>query len=158
MKKELQDKLYENYPKIFAQKDLTIRQSCMPWGICCNDGWYTLLDVLCGNIQHCIDYRLESIKYWDKAKEEGCCWKSPRPEPIPQLEAVQVKEKFGGLRFYFQGGNEYISGMITLTEAMSYYICEECGKPGKEVNVGWLFTLCPECHTEYKKKRNIQED
>ena len=43
MNKELQEKLYEKYPKIFRQKDESTKTSCMGWGICCGDGWvYTL--------------------------------------------------------------------------------------------------------------------
>ena len=33
MKKELQDKLYNDFPKIFKQKDLSMKETCMCWGI-----------------------------------------------------------------------------------------------------------------------------
>ena len=46
---------------------------------------------------------------------------------MPQLVARQVKEKFGGLRFYVQAGSDVQRGMITLAEAMSYRICDLCG-------------------------------
>jgi hypothetical protein len=55
MKQELQQKLYDKYPKIFRQKDLPMTQTCMCWGIDTNDGWYSLLDTLCSQIQWRID-------------------------------------------------------------------------------------------------------
>ena len=55
MKAELQQKLYENYPEIFKQKDLDMTQTAMCWGIDCGDGWYTLIDELCGNIKNHVD-------------------------------------------------------------------------------------------------------
>lgn len=30
---ELQEKLFEKYPKIFRQKDLSMNETCMCWGI-----------------------------------------------------------------------------------------------------------------------------
>ena len=62
-------------------------------------------------------------------------------------EAVQVKEKFGGLCFYTYGGDDYIDGLISMAESMSYYICTECGKPSvqQDNNRGWIYTLCESC-------------
>lgn len=65
-------------------------------------------------------------------------------EKIPQVVAAQVKEKFGGLRFYYDGGDEYISGLSAMAESMSYVTCETCGKPGKSTNTGWIKTVCEE--------------
>jgi hypothetical protein len=69
------------------------------------------------------------------------------PEPIAQVTLDQVKEKFGTLRFYYTGGDEYISGLVAMAESMSGVTCEECGKPGKRVGGGWVTTLCEE-HAE----------
>ena len=38
MKAELQNKLFEKYPKIFGQKDLPMTQTAMCWGIDCEIG------------------------------------------------------------------------------------------------------------------------
>lgn len=65
-------------------------------------------------------------------------------EKIRQVVAVQVKEKFGGLRFYYEGGDEYINGLSAMAESMSYVTCETCGKPGKSTSDGWIRTLCEE--------------
>lgn len=75
------------------------------------------------------------------------------PEPIPQVTLDQVKEKFGTLRFYYTGGDEYIHGMVTLAEAMSGVTCEECGKPGKQRKGGWIVTLCDEHAKERDEQR-----
>ena len=123
---------YKKYPKIFAQRKLSIKESCMPWGLCCGNGWYWLIDMLCNAIQSYIDNN-EHLK-------------------IPQVEAVQVKEKFGGLRFYINGGDEEIEGMISLAEYMSYYICESCGSTENvsQNKKGWISTLCPNCRKSQK--------
>lgn len=63
-------------------------------------------------------------------------------ESVRQVVAEQVKEKFGGLRFYYLGGDEYISGLSAMAESMSYVTCEECGNPGKPNKIGWIRTLC----------------
>jgi hypothetical protein len=55
--------------------------------------------------------------------------------------AIQVKEKFGGLRFYYNGGDEKIEGMVRLAEAMSKCTCEGCGNPGKPNEMDWITTL-----------------
>ena len=126
MKKELQNKLFKNYPKIFGQKDLDMTQTCMCWGIDTGDGWYWLLDQLCNGIQ----------SYIDNNKHRN----------IIQLEATQVKEKFGGLCFYYQGGDDIIGGMINLAEGMSYKICEFCGTTDNVFNTnGWITTICQTC-------------
>jgi hypothetical protein len=66
------------------------------------------------------------------------------PEPIAQVTLDQVKEKFGTLRFYYTGGDDYISGMVTMAESMSGVTCEECGKPGTRTSGGWIKTACKE--------------
>ena len=56
MKKELQDKLYEKYPKLYAQRHLDMRQTAMCWGIACGDGWYNIIDNLSETIQNRSDW------------------------------------------------------------------------------------------------------
>jgi hypothetical protein len=56
--------------------------------------------------------------------------------------AVQVKEKFGGLRFYVQAATDKHWSYINFAESMSYRTCEECGAPGKTYTDGWHTTLC----------------
>ena len=74
---------------------------------------------------------------------------------------VQIKEKFGGLRFYYDGGSadyEEANHIIALAEQRSWSLCQKCGAEGaKQVNVkrGWslktppgpgpICTLCKAC-------------
>ena len=64
------------------------------------------------------------------------------PEPMPQVVAEQVKEKFGTLRFYTNLSDDYIRGAISMAEAMSAVTCEECGNPGQSNQTGWLRVRC----------------
>jgi hypothetical protein len=66
------------------------------------------------------------------------------PESIPQVTLDQVKEKFGTLRFYYSGGDDYISGLVSMAESMSGITCETCGKPGTSTGGSWVKTACPE--------------
>jgi len=64
------------------------------------------------------------------------------PPACPQVVASQVKEKFGTLRFYYSGGDDYVSGVIRFAESMSCVTCEVCGAPGETSGRSWLRTLC----------------
>lgn len=57
---------------------------------------------------------------------------------------LQVKEKFGGLRFYVGSGSEAIHARIGDAESESNRTCEQCGAPGKVQGKFWLKTLCDE--------------
>ena len=157
MRKELDEQLCEKYPLIFRDRHADPSKTCMYWGIAVGDGWYNIVDALCANIQNRIDNRLDSIKWtekWNREIEEAedndfedwDDWKSrekrPVPEPIQQVVAIQVKEKFGGLRFYFSGGDDFIDGVVALAESMSYRTCEVCGAPGTSNSEGYIQTLC----------------
>ena len=67
------------------------------------------------------------------------------PESIPQVTLDQVKEKFGTLRFYYSGGDDYISGMVSLAESLTAVTCENCGNPGSCRGGGWIHTYCTPC-------------
>lgn len=64
-------------------------------------------------------------------------------------QICQVKEKFGGLRFYINSGSDEIYKKIFEAEIKSNGICEKCGEPGKSISGGWIVTLC-ESHAEEK--------
>lgn len=66
----------------------------------------------------------------------------PVPEMCPQVVAVQVKEKFGGLRFYYDGGDAQVRAMVGMAESMAGRTCEVCGSPGESRTGGWIRTLC----------------
>jgi len=135
MNAELEKQLVEKYPKIFSDYHGDYRQTCMAWGCECGDGWYWLIDNLCGSIQSYIDCN-------DHRK-------------ICQVTASQIKEKFGALRFYFSGGDDYIEGMVSFAEYLSESICEVCGKPGKIYDKGWVTVRCDECRAKDMKRHAL---
>ena len=63
----------------------------------------------------------------------------------------QVKEKFGGLRFYPDELNDDGYSLIMEYEKLSYGICEQCGEHGElRRDIGWLRTLCQNHYNERK--------
>jgi hypothetical protein len=81
--------------------------------------------------------------------EIACNQPRKLPELVQQVVASQVKEKYGMLRFYYDGGDDRITGMVDLAESMSSVTCEQCGAPGKVRIGGWVQTLC---ETHYQEK------
>lgn len=65
---------------------------------------------------------------------------------------AQVKEKFGGLRFYIGGGTTEIHDAIQLAENESYETCQQCSALGSERYDGWSFTLCDSCWERVSKR------
>lgn len=75
---------------------------------------------------------------------------------FPEYEILQIKEKFGGLRYYWaapEGADPALvtagHALVDAAEAQSFKICERCGKEGSVQSLGgWLVTLCDEHHEE----------
>ena len=126
MREELDKQLVEKYPLLYRNRYAPMTETAMCWGFSHGDGWYNIIDKLCDNIQSHID------------------WYNRDGEKVPQLVAVQVKEKFGTLRFYTNPTTDYFRGLIAMAEAMSEVTCEVCGTPGKRRGGGWIKTLCDE--------------
>ena len=66
------------------------------------------------------------------------------------IEIHQVKEKFGGLRFYTNFTDEKLREMIRKAEEKSFNTCEICGKYIDKpiVENHWIYPQCEECHTK----------
>jgi hypothetical protein len=61
----------------------------------------------------------------------------------------QIKQKFD-LRFYYDGGDETVRGMVSFAEVLSTSICEETGEKGVRCfNKGWYRTLSEEKMNEF---------
>jgi hypothetical protein len=124
MSPELADKLISAYPEQF--KNLT----CIE----CGDGWFGILSRLC----YIVDNRL--------------VYKKKLNEPLDFFYWSQIKEKFGGLRAYAYGADDFIRGAIEMAESMSYITCEVTGERGRvrkqmlneaqEPIPAWIKTLC----------------
>ena len=156
MRRELDEALCAKYPLIFKDRNADMRTTAMCWGLECGDGWYNIIDTLCGLLTY--DYRSAKSRY-DHLMEVGVGnvlygTKTVTQEALDESKAkldeetlkvpvaVQVKEKFGGLRFYVQAATDKHYQYISFAESMSYRTCEECGAPGKTYTDGWHMTLC----------------
>lgn len=91
-----------------------------------NNGWFGLVKEL---IEKCIALG------WDK-------------------QICQIKEKFGGLRFYINSASDEIFEEINKAEEKSFEVCEVTGNPGAlRMDLGWYRTLSDEIYT---KEKNIK--
>lgn len=131
--------LMKKYPFLRPEPPMTLKDGTpfihdlMNFGFECGDGWYPLLDSCCAKIMEIIN------------NNDGLGFK-----------ADQIKEKYGGLRFYFTlkfdanmpiGQKEKLADaideIITMAEEKSFEVCETCSAPGKLEEVhGWMFTVC----------------
>jgi hypothetical protein len=127
---EFANKMETTYPKMFAGKY---------GGFAVGAGWWPIIETLCANIQSHIDWRVK------------------QGQEIAQVEVNQIKEKFGGLRFYYSGGDDEISGMVRMAEAWADIACEECGAAGKRRSGGWIRTLCDKHEEEHQERKRNQE-
>ena len=194
MKQELDEQLCQKYPKIFADRNKPMTVTAMCWGFEHSNGWYNILDRLCANIQHHIDWKNKQRDYsikMNKIREAGKSGnvelfsdlmaeeygnkgfnesfireqaerfiREPLKEiedEVPQVVAMQVKEKFGTLNFYYRGGDDYIRGLVDMAESMSAITCEVCGQPGERRSDGWIKTLC-ETHQKEREERNLLKE
>ena len=100
------------------------------FGIECGDGWKSLY-------QPIIDY----INSYNNIRDDSF------------IHIDQIKEKFGGLRFYWGAENvdkdtiDKLREMVDDAEAKSWTVCEECGSEEEVgiLNTGWVYTRCREC-------------
>jgi hypothetical protein len=114
-------------------------------------------------------------KYDNLLRDRDELLRDPEKKLEIDLKVDEVKEKFGGLRFYYTGGDFYIEELVSKAEEASYTICEVCGSKGKlcsnsyrviykngeffkiPSNGGWLKTLCrnhaKESHYQWSKEK-----
>lgn len=101
-------------------KDILSRfQTSFPAIIDCDDGWSKLI-VDCHRELRSVDH---------------------------DYTIAQIKEKFGGLRYYFASSDpslyKQMGQIVAKYEKESFRICEVCGKSGTTENIGGLIkTLC----------------
>lgn len=92
--------LMQAHPRLFKNKDTRCYSEL-------GQGWYELIDALCKQIDELMD-----------------------DEEIADFEIHQIKEKFGGLRFYFKASEKMrprIKELINLAYLKSLTICSLCG-------------------------------
>ena len=64
---------------------------------------------------------------------------------IFKYRITQIKEKFGGLRWYDQNTTNEILSIIAKYEDLSYKTCISCGKPATKISKGWISPYCDDC-------------
>jgi len=156
MNKDLEANIFNSYPELFKHRD-DMKQSLMCFGIEPDNGWYNLINDLCADIYHYYNTKYDGVDY------DGNKYHHEVP---PSFYVTQIKEKFGSLRFYIMAAPEDIHDMVHKAENKSYYICEVCGKEGKQFyrdDLPWVRTLCDECldahiSDRYKRVRKAKED
>jgi hypothetical protein len=124
---EFTKRMEEKFPKMLSGKY---------GGFAVSSGWWIIIESLMSNIQHYLD------------------WKNRESEVVPQVVVTQIKEKLGGLRFYYDGGNDEIDGMVRMAEAWAENCCETCGNLGKRRSGGWIRTLCDFHENLYQSRKN----
>ena len=182
MREELDKQLCEKYPQIFKNRFGSPKETLMCFGFECGDGWYNIIDILCGKLTS--EYRNAKGQYEyikDKVNQPTYGFKD-NGDPVGKIitqeliderkakmdeealkvpVAVQIKEKFGGLRFYVHAATDKHYNYISFAESMSYRTCEECGAPGKTYTDGWHKTLCDihaEMHGREEEYESDEED
>lgn len=164
----------EKFPKMFKEKRYG--------GFAVSAGWWPILEVLCTNIYSHVEHKRKQrvrglrlirakakgidalITFYQGDSETPTQWQIESAyetlegadiEVTPKLNHItvqQIKEKFGGLRFYYSGGDEYISGLVDMAESWAGHTCETCGNSGKRRGGGWIRTLCDVHEDEYNKE------
>lgn len=138
MSPELENKLFEDFPLLFDNRHKSPMESPMVFGIECGNGWYDLIRSVCWDIKN----HEENISLQTKWKQE----KDPNyTSEYHPVKFDQIKEKYGGLRIYFSGGDDFVTGLVHMAETMSYKLCENCGNKGQPNKSGWITTLCEGC-------------
>lgn len=130
------DILIERYPIVFKNfSENDIFMSSLP------SGWFNLVDEMC--------QRLSPILEETYAKH-------PPTEDAPGFSVLQIKEKFGGLRFYWimnstdESSYEKIREIIDEYETKAETTCQVTGNPGKLCKSGrWFYTLSEETMKAY---------
>lgn len=123
MNLDLEALLCNAYPSIFLGQRSSSSPAQMCWGIECGDGWFYILDVLCQRLQFFTE-------------QHGA----------PQVIVSQIKEKWGGLRFYSKVAlSPEQRAVVGMAQAMSFRVCDQCGRPGETLVSGFLHvTRCSE--------------
>lgn len=124
------ESIQDKYPELFSGNNRS-ETSVSLFGVECGPGWYDILDRLCGELI-------------GMAKNDGL-----------QLPCVlQIKEKFGTLRFYIDRGSEEMDARIHKAEVESSTVCELCGEPGERTIIdGWFSTVCQRHVVELSNKK-----
>lgn len=126
MSPKLSKKLAVAYPVLFGQ-DSTSKIIGYPFykdGFLVGDGWFKVI--------------FELAHYLEKYNDT---------DPAVPVVCVQVKEKWGSMRFIVNKIPPGATNLVEAAEVATTKICESCGNDGVLVQVSdWYKTLCTDCH------------
>lgn len=130
MTEDKEQLLVKEFPKFFRDYHGDPTQTCMAFGMECMNGWFELFY----NLNKQIQQHLTTLG-----------------DNAPDFYWSQVKEKYGGARWYYNGGDDVISDLVHEAENKSEETCEVCGAPGKIEGPGWYSCRCENC----RNSRNL---
>jgi hypothetical protein len=140
MNSELDEQLCLMFPIIYRDRSEPMDKTALCWGFCCGSGWFSLLFYMSKKLEAIAEKQPAEL---DKYGQDN------------RLKAVQIKEKFGTLRAYFNYTSDEVDAIIREAEEESSVTCENCGTHGEcRSRGGWLTTLCDKCWDEDCAKRN----
>ena len=152
---------YEKSEQLFEQlarshPDLIQKAKIESLGV--GPGWYDLIDVLCGQIDAKANSLRMTLAYAkEKNRDDVDEIAAKLAEAIKELPVISdIKEKFGGLRFYVYGGTDEHYHYINFAESMSHHLCEECGDRGESRQGGWIKVRCDKHQKEHEAGEILQ--
>lgn len=76
---------------------------------------------------------------------------------LDEYYITQIKEKYGGLRWYDCGGTEeWYKVILPRYEYLSYRTCIHCGEPAEVITTGWITPLCIDCYNRDHKNEHYK--
>lgn len=146
MREDLEKRLFEDFPDLYYRH--LQPNGGYPFRISCESGWEPLLRRLSERITQIVqNLPLESPISVDKSPiSKDTSIKAGRYAGLTAQSfcVVQVKEKFGGLRFYMNKSTGKINLAIQDAEDESLTTCETCGRPGNFRGGSWYIVACDE--------------
>jgi hypothetical protein len=136
------EKLHNDFPLMYSEH-------CSVW---VDKGWEPIVYKLSFCIQNYID-QWNSRRQW--LLDNNIETTETVGPVVEQVIVAQVKEKFGGLRFYYDYGDDFIAGLVEMAEIWAENTCEVCGAKGHQRNLSWVRTLCDEHYEEHKAKQTF---
>lgn len=76
---------------------------------------------------------------------------------LDKYRIMQIKEKYGGLRWYDNGNTREGYEIIRKYEELSYKTCIDCGRPATKMSVGWISPFCDKCAERLSKDNDYWE-
>lgn len=101
----------------------------------CAHGWFEILYNLSMEIEQILSREAQELKLHEGKENEQV-----------EMFAIQVKEKYGTLRFYMSYETDEIADLIHAAECLSKETCEVCGKHGKMRGSTWFSVRCDSCY------------